>query len=86
METAKINRKMVGFHKALFDNTHAAVNVVQEYSGNMARGFVRQMPWATEEMCKTLDDSLAFWKTARNQYRKAVDQGYDKLADLLAPE
>jgi hypothetical protein len=73
---------MIGFQKALFDNTYSAMSVMQDYSENMAIGFLKQFPWVSEESRRPLDDSLDFFKTARKDYKKAVDQGYSKLVEL----
>lgn len=82
METTKITKQMIGFQKALFDNTYSAMSVMQDYSENMTIGFLKQFPWVTEESRKPLDDSMEFFKTARRDYKKAVDQGYAKLVEL----
>lgn len=82
METVKITKQIIGFQKALFDNTYSAMSVMQDYSENMAMGFLKQFPWVSEESKKPLDDSMEFFKTARKDYKNAVDQGYSKLAEL----
>jgi len=82
METAKITKQMIGFHKALFDNTYSAMSVMQDYSGNMLLGYLKQFPWVTDESKKPLDNSIGFFKSARRDYKNAVDQGYAKLVEL----
>lgn len=82
METAKMTKRMIGFQKALFDNSYSAMSVMQDYSENMAIGFLKQFPWVSEESRKPLDDSLDFFKTVRKDYKRAVDQGYSKFVDL----
>ncbi len=82
METAHITKQMIGFQKALFDNSYTAMSVVQDYSENVVGGILKQFPWVNENVRKPWDDSMAYLKTARSDYKKAIDQGYEKLADL----
>jgi hypothetical protein len=83
METPKIMKQMIGFQKALFDNTFSAVIVMQDNSEKMMNGFLKEIPWVTEEAKKPLNDSLAFIKKARDDYKKAIDQGFDQLEKLV---
>ncbi len=68
---------MVGFQKALFDNTYTVLTVVQDFSESMMNGFLKQFPWITDEVKKPLADSVTFCKTARNDYKKIVDESFD---------
>lgn len=83
METPKAAKQVIGFQKTLFDNTFNAVIVMQDNSENMMNGFLKQFPWVTEEAKKPLNDSITFIKRARDDYKKSVDQGFDKLEELI---
>ncbi len=83
METPKIAKQMIGFQKTLFENTYNAVTVMQDNSEQMLNGFIKQFPWVTEEAKKPLNESIAFIKKARDDYKKAVEQGFDKLEELV---
>jgi len=83
METAKIIKQMIGFQKAMFDNSFSAMSVMQDYSENMMAGCLKQFPWVTEESRKPLDDSMKFFKSTRKDYKKAMDDGYTKWAELV---
>jgi hypothetical protein len=78
MEASKITKQMIGFQKAMFENTYTVMTVIQDYSGNMMHGYLKQFPWITEETRKPLADSIEFLKTARNDYKKAVEQGFER--------
>jgi hypothetical protein len=81
--TAKMTKQIVGFNKAVFDNTFNGVAFVQDYSQNMMDGFMRQFPWVTEQTQKPLKDTIELMKKARTDYKKAVDQGFDQLEELI---
>lgn len=82
METLKIAQQVLSFNKTVFDNTYTGMTVMQEYSENMINGYLRQFPWITEENTKPLFDSIDFMKKAREDYKSAVDQGFEKLAEM----
>ena len=82
METGKIAGQIIGFHKAVFNNTFNGMVVSQEYLENMAEGFLKQFPWINEDNKKPINESVSFIKKARDEYKKAVDQGFVKLEEL----
>lgn len=83
MEQMKITKQMIGFQKTLFDSTYNVITAMQDNSENMMNGFFKQCTWITEEVKKPFNDSVAFTKKAREDYRKNIDQGFDKLAELF---
>lgn len=83
METANIAKQVISFQKSLFDNTYNAVTAMQDNSENMMNGILKQFPWVTEEVKKPLNESIASIKKTRNDYKKTVDQGFDKLEELI---
>ena len=82
MEMSTITKQMIGFHRAIFNNTYYGMTVMQDYSQNMMEGYLRQFPWVTEESKKPFNESIEFIRKAREDYKKAVDQGYEKLEDM----
>lgn len=86
METGKVTKQMISFQKAVIDNAFNGVSVMQDYSQNIMDGFLRQFPWITKENRKPLDDSIEFMKKARTDYKKAVDQGFTQLSELVSKQ
>jgi len=74
---------MIDFQKTLFDNTYSVVTAMQDNSENMVNGFFNQFTWVTEEAKKPFNESVTFIKKAREDYRKTIDQGFEKLAKLV---
>lgn len=83
METVKMTKQMIGFQKAVFDNTFNGIAFMQDYSQNMMDGYMRQFPWVNEKNQKPLNDTIELMKKARTDYKKAVDQGFDQLQELI---
>ena len=82
MEAAKIAKQVIGFQKTFFDNTFNAMVIVQDQSENIFNGFLNQFPWVTKDGKKTWNETLQFSKKARDDFKKAVDDGYQRMADL----
>ncbi|MGB3224362.1 MAG: hypothetical protein WBB23_16295 [Desulforhopalus sp.] len=83
METVKMTKQMIDFQKTVFDNTFNGVVFMQDYSQNMLDGFMRQFPWVTEQNQKPLKDTVELMKKARTDYKKAVDQGFHQLENMI---
>lgn len=83
MEPIKIAKQMIGLQRTLFDNTYNAVTAMQDNSENMINGFFNQFTWVTEEAKKPFNDSVTFIKKAREDQRKTIDQGFEKIAELV---
>ena len=83
MDAQKIAKQIIYLQKTMFDNTYNAMTVMQDHSENMLNGFLKQFPWVTEEVRKPLTDSLTLLKGARNNCKKAADQGFEKISDMV---
>jgi hypothetical protein len=83
MEPIKIAKERIGLQRTLFDNSYNVVTVLPDNSENMIKNFLNQFPWVNEDAKKPFNDSAAFIKKAREDHRKTIDQGFDKLAELV---
>jgi len=83
MEPTNITKQMIDFQRILFNNTYNAATIIQDNSENMMSAYMKQFPWMTEETKKPFNDSVTFLKSAREDYKKTVDQGFDKLEELV---
>jgi len=83
METAKIAKQMIGFQKTVFDNSFNAMAIVQDQTETMINNFIGQFPGVTEDTKKQMDETSAYTKKARDDFKKAVDQGYAQFEKML---
>ena len=83
METPQIAKQMIGFQKTVFDNSFNALTTVQDQTETMVNNFVNQFPWVTEDGKKQMKESSDYIKKARDDFKKAVDDGYAQFEKLL---
>ena len=86
MEQAKIANQMIKFQKSLFDNSFKAMQMVQDQTEQMTGAFIEQLPWANDDTRKAVNESIEFYKKARDDFKKAVDDGFGKLDDMFGAE
>ena len=83
METGKVAEQMVGFQKTVFENTFNTLNIVQDQTESMLNNFVGKIPWVNEDGKKQINESFAYTKKARNDFKEAIDQGYTQFEKLF---
>ncbi len=83
MDTAQMAKQMIGLQRTAFDNSFAAMSTAQDQTEIMINGYVEQFPWVTDEGKQQMKEVFTVAKKARDDFKKAVDQGYAKLEELL---
>jgi hypothetical protein len=83
MEPKGIAKQAITFQKALFENTFNAMKMVQDQTEKMMDAYLSQISWIPEEGKKTISDSAKFCKKARDDFKKAVDDGFVKMEELF---
>ncbi len=83
METGKIANQTITFQKSLFENTFNAMNMVQDQTEKMTNTFLEQLPWVNEEGKKAVSDAVKMYKEARDNFKKAVDDGFVKMEEMF---
>ena len=83
MATGKMANEMINFQKTLFDNSYSAMNMVLEQTEQMTHNFINQAPGVPENTKKTFEDSVNFYKKAREDFKKAADQGFEKMTGMF---
>jgi polyhydroxyalkanoate synthesis regulator phasin len=86
MEMQKMGKQLINFQKSLFENSYHAMNMVFEQTENMVNSFLKQMPMVPEESKKAMDDVLVFYKKSRDDFKKAVDDGFTKMEEIFIPK
>lgn len=83
METAKFAKQTLGFQKTIFDNSFNAMIMVQDQTEKMVNSYLDQLPWVTEDGKKSLQTTISMAKKTRDDFKKAVEDGYHKFEELL---
>ncbi len=83
METTKFAKQTLGFQKTILENSFNAMIMIQDQTEKMVNGYLDQLPWVTVEGKKSLQASIDIAKKARDDFKKAVDDGFHKMEELL---
>ena len=81
-----MGKQLINFQKSLFENSYHAMNMVFEQTENMVNSFLKQMPMVPEQSKKAMDDVLVFYKKSRDDFKKAVDDGFIKMEEIFIPK
>jgi hypothetical protein len=84
MDTQKMAKQMIDFHKATFDNTFNAMVMLQDQTEKMVGTFLEQATWLPEEGKRVIDEWLGAYKKGREDFKKLVDDNFTKVEDFFA--
>jgi polyhydroxyalkanoate synthesis regulator phasin len=84
MDTGKMAKQMLDFHKATFDNTFNAMVMLQDQTEKMVNAFLDQATWLPEEGKRVIDEWLSAYKKGREDFRSMVDENFKKVDDFFA--
>jgi len=84
MEPLQIAKQMIEFNKSSFDNTFTAMVLLQEQAEKMVNSFMEQANWLPEEGRNILDEWLATYKKGRDEFKKTVDESFQKVREYFA--
>jgi predicted aminopeptidase len=84
MEQKEILKQMIAFNKTAFDNSFNAMVMVQEQTERMVNTFLVQSTWLPDEGKKVISDWVKAYKKGREDFKKLVDQSYERVEDFFA--
>ena len=84
MDPKQIMRQAIQFNKTAFDNTFAAMTVLQEQTERMITKFMDQAPLLPEAGKDAINEWLKAYKEGCEDCKKAVDESYKKLEEFFA--
>jgi len=84
MEPQKIAKQMLDFYKASFDNTFAAMTMLQQQMEKMTGMFVEQSTWLPEEGRKVLQEWVKAYKKGREDFKQAADENFARVESFFA--
>lgn len=83
MDTTQMVKQTLEFQKTIFNNSFKAIVLAQEQTEKMLNSYIEKLPWTTEESKKSLETTVEMGKKARDDFKKAVDEGYAKFEEML---
>lgn len=84
MEQREILKQMIAFNKTAFDNSFNAMVMLQEQTERMVSTFLVQATWLPDEGKKVINDWVKAYKKGREDFKKLVDQSYERVEDFFA--
>ena len=83
MDTTQIAKQTLTFQRTVFDNSFKAMIMVQDQTEKMVGGYLDKLPWVTEEQKRSMQDSINMAKQARDDFKKAIEDGFGKFEEML---
>jgi uncharacterized coiled-coil DUF342 family protein len=84
MEPLRMVKQMIDFNKATFDNTFNAMVLLQEQTERITKTFTEQATALSDERKKALNEWVQTFKKGREEFKKAVDEGFGKVEAYFA--
>jgi len=84
MEWDKTGKQIINFQKTIFENSFKAACIFQEQAEKLLKGYLDQSPWITSWNKELIDETLAFTKSAREEFKKTIEKGYKEFDAFFA--
>ncbi len=79
MDQKQMMKQMLEMNKIACDSTFQTITTIQEQSEAMTKKLIDQASWLPEEGRKAIDEWLATYKKGRDNFKKMVDDAFDKV-------
>ncbi len=83
MENKEIVKQMVNLHKTYFENSFSMMVKIQDQAEKIMKSFIDHAPGITDEGKKVMDQLNSVYKKNRDDFKKAVDEGYAKVEEFF---
>jgi hypothetical protein len=83
MDQKQIFKQMVEFNKGAFNNSFNAMVMIQDQTETLANTMLSQASWMPEEGQKALRDWVDSFKKGRDDYKKAIDEAFEKVEEFF---
>jgi NAD-dependent DNA ligase len=79
-------KQFISFQKTTFENSFAAVDMLQVQAEQMFSSAWRQAPWLPEEGKLLMDHFVGALQESRKSFRQSVREGFDRLEENLTQD
>lgn len=84
MDQKQIAKQMIQFNKTAYDNSFNAMTMVYEQNEKIVNTFLEQATWLPENGKKAITDWLQAYQTGCADFKKMVDDSYQKVEDFFS--
>jgi hypothetical protein len=79
-------KHIISFHKTTFENSFAAVDILQEQTEELMTSAWRQAPWLPDDGKLMMEHWIAALREGRKTFRQSVQDGFDRLEGNLTQD
>lgn len=83
MDEKQIFKQMIDFNKAAFDNAFNAMVMLQEQTEKVTTTLLDQATWLPDEGKKAVNDWIQAYRKGRDDFKKTVDENFEKVDDFF---
>jgi hypothetical protein len=76
-------KQVIQFYKTTFNNSYSTMTMLQDQAEKLLKTFVEQSPGMNDEGKKVLEQWVGVYKKGRDDFKKAMDEGYAKVEDYF---
>ena len=84
MDMKTMALQMVDLQKAAFDNGYETIVTLQEQAEKVLDAFMDQTGWYPAESKGALLEWMNMYKKGRDDFKKAIDDGFDQLEGYIS--
>ncbi len=83
MDQKQMVQQILDFNKSTIDSSFNAVCMLQEQSERIGNTMLDNAAWVPEEGKKTIQNLVKTYKQGRDDLKKSVDDGFQKVSDYF---
>ena len=83
MDQKHLFKQMFEFNKTTFNNSFNALSLLQDQMERVATTVLDQATWLPEDGRKAINDWVSSFKSAREEFKKQVDDNYKKVEEFF---
>jgi hypothetical protein len=83
MEPGMFPKQVLSYQRSLFESAFNAMCAVQDQTEQMTETMLKQMNWMPEDTKKSLRETVEMYKKARENYKKSVEEGFDRMEEMF---
>jgi hypothetical protein len=84
MDTKTLVSQMIDVQKSSFDNGYETIITLQDQAEKIVNAFLDQATWIPSESRGAMSEWTNMYKKGRDDFRKLVDDGYNKVGGYVS--
>ncbi len=85
MDHTTLVKQVFDLHRNTFEGLYKGIVTLQDQAEKTVAPLIEGVPWITEEGRNAVNEWRKLYRKGRDDFKRAVDDGYDKLETYLSP-